>query len=243
MNALIIDDEQKGRNAVKNCIVNHAPDLTVLGEAENVAEGIKAIETHKPEIVFLDIDMPDGTGFDLLEQLPNINFKLIFVTAHENYAVKAFKYSAIDYLLKPIDPDDFSEAIAKLKSESRLDSIEEKVALLLENKNRFERIALPTSMGLKMVELTEIIHLKSDNNYTFFYLKGGLKILVSKTLKTYDNLLAEEGFYRVHKSHLVNISCVREYLNGEGGTVVMEDGAEIEVSRRKKEGLIQLLTQ
>ena len=241
MNVVIIDDESSGRKAVRNCIIKYAPDLTILDEAEDVKTGIFSILTHQPDIVFLDIDMPDGTGFDLLEKLPKINFKVVFITAHEQYAIKAFKYSAIDYLLKPIDPDEFVFAISKLKTENKLDDIEQKVALLLQNKIKLEKIALPTSSGLKMIALAEIVRAESDNNYTVFFLMDKSKLMVSKTLKVYDNMLVSEGFYRTHKSHLVNIRHIKEYVNGEGGTVIMLDNSEIEVSRRKKEGLISAL--
>lgn len=242
MNAVIIDDEESGRKAVKNYIVKYTPDLKIIAEADNVKNGLYSILSNKPDIVFLDINMPDGTGFDLLEKLPYINFKIIFITAYEQYAVKAFKYSAIDYLLKPLNPDDFIAAIKKLKSENKLEEIEQKVELLLKNKIKLEKIALPTSSGLKLIYLSDIIRCESDNNYTFFHLKNKTKLLVSKTLKEYDKLLTDEGFYRCHKSHLVNVNYIKEYLNGEGGSVILEDGSHVDVSRRKKEGLIKLLT-
>ena len=241
MNTIIIDDESSGRRAVRNCILNYTPELNIIAEAEDVKSGLTAILTNNPDIVFLDIDMPDGTGFDLLEKLPKINFKIIFVTAHEQYAIKAFRYSAIDYLLKPIDPDDFVFAVSKLTKDNKLEEIEQKVALLLQNKIKLEKIALPTASGLKMVALAEIIHCESDNNYTVFHLLDKTKLMVSKTLKIYDTILADEGFYRTHKSHLVNVRHIKEYINGEGGTVIMNNNAQIEVSRRKKEGLMEVL--
>ena len=243
MKAIIIDDEVSGRKAIKNYIVKYTPEIEIIDEADNVKNGLFSVLTHQPDIVFLDINMPDGTGFDLLEKLPNINFKIIFITAYEQYAVKAFKYSAIDYLLKPLNPDDFIAAIKKLKSENKLEEIEQKVELLLKNKIKLEKIALPTSSGLKLIYLYDIIRCESDNNYTFFHLKNNTKLLVSKTLKEYDELLSDEGFYRCHKSHLVNINYIKEYLKGEGGSVILEDGSHVDVSRRKKEGLMTLLTQ
>ncbi|MBI2280289.1 MAG: response regulator transcription factor [Bacteroidetes bacterium] len=242
MKAIIIDDEESGRKTVRNFIEKYTPDVEVVDEADNVKNGLFSILSNKPDVVFLDVRMPDGTGFDLLEKLPKINFKIIFVTAYEQHAIKAFKYSAIDYLLKPVNPDDFIEAINKLKSGNRIEEIGQKVDILLKNKIRFNRIALPTSSGLKMISVSEIIRCESDNNYTNFFLISGKKILVSKTLKDFDELLSSEGFYRVHKSHLINIQFVKEYIRGEGGTVVLEDNTPIEVSRRKKDGLIELLS-
>ncbi len=242
MKAIIIDDEELGRKAIKSFIEKYATNtLELIDEADSVKNGLFSILSHQPDVVFLDIRMNDGTGFDLLEKLPKIDFKIIFVTAYQEHAIKAFKYSAIDYLLKPINPDEFIAAIDRLKTENKIDEIEQKVNVLIKNKSRFNKIALPTLNGLKMVTISDIIRCESDNNYTLFYLLDGSKILVSKTLKEYDELLSSEGFFRVHKSHLINIAFVKEYIKGEGGYVILEDNTNIEVSRRKKESLLQLL--
>lgn len=243
MKAIIIDDESTGRKAVRNYIIKYATYIDILDEADSVKNGVLSIIAHKPDLVFLDIRMPDGTGFDLLEKLPGINFQIIFVTAYEQHAIKAFKYSAVDYLLKPINPDDFMAAVAKLESKNKLKDIEQKVELLLKNNNKFEKIALPSTSGLKMVAIADIIRCESDNNYTLFYFNDKSKYLASRTLKEYDELLSSEGFYRTHKSHLVNLKYITEYVKGEGGFVILKDGKSIDVSRRKKEGLIQRLNQ
>jgi len=243
MKTIIIDDESAGRKAIRNNIIKYATNFEIVDEADSVKNGLFSILTHKPDVVFLDIRMPDGTGFDLLEKLPIINFKIIFVTAYEEHALKAFKYSAVDYLLKPLNPDEFIAAITKLNSDNKLDDLEKKVELLLKNRNGFENIALPTSTGLKMVEIKNIVRCESDDNYTLFYITTGEKILVSRTLKEYDQLLSDEGFYRTHKSHLVNTLFIQEYVKGEGGYVILKNGDSIDVSRRKKEGLIHILTQ
>ena len=243
MKAVIIDDESSGRKAVRNFIAKYTSDIEVVDEADNVKNGLGSILLHQPEVVFLDIRMPDGTGFDLLEKLPQINFQVIFVTAYEQHAVRAFKYSAVDYLLKPLSPDDFIEAVLKLKKESKLNEIEQKVELLLKNNKKLEKIALPTSTGLKMISISDIIRCESDDNYTNFYLVDKTKILVSRTLKEYDELLSDQEFYRTHKSHLVNLKFIKEYIKGEGGYVLLKDGSNVEVSRRKKEGLLQVLTK
>jgi len=179
----------------------------------------------------------------LLEKIPTIDFKIIFITAYEEHAVKAFKYSAVDYLLKPLNPDEFIASVSKLNYDNKWDELEKKVELLLKNNNGFENIALPTSTGLKMVTIKNIVRCESDDNYTFFHLINGEKILVSRTLKDYDQLLSDEGFYRTHKSHLVNTLFIQEYVKGEGGYVILKNGDSIDVSRRKKEGLIQVLTK
>ena len=243
MRAIIIDDEPSGRKAVRSFITKYTPHIEIIEEADNVKNGLFSILTHNPDVVFLDIRMPDGTGFDLLEKLPKIEFNLIFVTAYEQHAIKAFKYSAVDYLLKPLNPDDFIAAVSRLETNNKLDEIEQKVELLIKNNDKVETIALPTTTGLKMIALSDIVRCESDNNYTYFHLVGAKKVLVSKTLKEYDAILSEEGFYRTHKTHLVNLKYIKDYVKGEGGYVVLSNGDHVDVSRRKKEGLIELLTK
>lgn len=243
MNVLIIDDESSGRKTIKSYITKYANHLHIIGEADSVKSGISAINLHKPDVVFLDIRMNDGTGFDLLEKLTVIEFQVIFITAYEEHAIKAFKHSAVDYLLKPLDPDEFIVSISKLKKESKLVEIEKKVELLLQNHFRIEKIALPTLSGLNMIKICDIVHCESDNNYTNFHLVDGSKLLVSRTLKEYDEMLSPMGFYRTHKSHLVNVKFITEYIKGEGGMVKLENGEHVEVSRRRKDGLIQILSR
>lgn len=240
MRTVIIDDESKGRQALRNFITKYALELNLIGEADCVQAGIELIEKEKPELVFLDIQMPDGTGFDLLTQVMYDDFKLIFCTAHDKYAVKAFRFSAIDYLLKPLDPDIFTAAINKISKEDPL-LMRSKLEVLNANKNDFSRIALHSAEGISLVNISQIIRLESSVNYTNFVIEGGTNILVSKTLKEYDEILSQQGFVRVHKSHLVNISHVTKYIKGEGGWVVMTDCSKIEVSRRKKEVLLNSL--
>ena len=240
--AVIIDDEKNGRNTLKNFISKYITNVKVVGEGENVQTGIQVINELNPDLVFLDIQMPDGTGFDLLERIKDINFSVIFVTAYDQYAVKAFKYSAVDYILKPVDPDMLIEAIAKIEDTNRLSEIEKKIELLLENKNKINKIALPSSNGVIMVPIENIIRCESDSNYTNFHLVDKKKHIVSRTLKEYDELLSDEGFFRTHKSHLINLKYVNQYVKGEGGYVVMEGGSEVEVSRRKKEDFLKALS-
>ena len=242
MKTIIVDDESSGRKTIRSFISKYAKNLNIVAEADSVSTGLLAINKHQPEVVFLDVRMNDGTGFNLLEQISNVTFQVIFVTAYEEHAIKAFKHSAVDYLLKPLDPDDFIASVSKLKKDTKLEEIEKKVEALIQNNHRIEKIALPTLSGLNMIKIKDIVHCESDNNYTNFHLINGSKLLVSRTLKEFDEILSPEGFYRTHKSHLVNIKYITEYIKGEGGIVKLENGDHIEVSRRRKEGLIKLLS-
>jgi len=240
MRTVIIDDESKGRMTLRNFIKKYAPQLEIVGEAEDVASAVKLIDEAKPELVFLDIQMPDGTGFDVLGLVEFNDFKLIFCTAFDQYAVKAFRFSAIDYLLKPLDPDVFVAAVNKLP-ERPDDHLAEQLEVLLSSKNEFSRIALHSSEGIHLVNISEIIRCESSVNYTNFFLKNKKEILVTRTLKEFDELLTPHHFLRVHKSHLINLAHVKTYLKGEGGWVKMSDGSTVEVSRRKKEHLMSVL--
>jgi two-component system LytT family response regulator len=189
------------------------------------------------------VQLPDGSGFDILELLPNLNFKIIFVSAYDKYAIDAFKFSAIDYLLKPVEPDLLIRAIEKSKKEDKLQSMEGKLNVLLSNRKNIEKIALPSSNGLELVKVNEIIYCQADSNYTLFHLLDGQKILVSRSLKEYDEILSSQGFYRIHQSYLIKLSFVKKYLKGEGGTVILENGKELDVSRRRKEGFLKAINR
>lgn len=241
--AIVIDDEEESRNTVINILNNFCNNVQVIAQAENVQEGKEKVESEKPDVVFLDIQMPDGTGFDLLDQLPEINFQVIFVTAFDQYALKAIKFSALDYILKPVNPQHLIDAVEKLKApETDLGLISKQISTLLRNKNGFERITLPTFEGLRFIILKDIIRCESDNNYTNFYLNSGEKVMVTKTLKEYDDCLSGEDFIRVHQSHLVNSKYIDRYIKGDGGTIIMTDGSQIEVSRRRKEEFLKRMT-
>lgn len=241
MKTVIVDDESKSRQTIRNFIEKYAPELFVVGEADSVESAVSLIEKVKPELLFLDIQMPDGTGFDLLGQLSYSNFKLIFCTSFDQYAVKAFRYSAIDYILKPIDPDIFIGAVRKIIREKSDNTTEDKLEVLKQNKISFTRLALHSAEGINLVKVENIIRCESSVNYTKFVLNGLPNILVTKTLKEYDELLSSQDFIRIHKSHLVNMNYIKKYIKGEGGWVEMHDGSKIEVSRRKKETLMQAL--
>ncbi|MDD3687396.1 MAG: LytTR family DNA-binding domain-containing protein [Bacteroidales bacterium] len=241
LKTVVIDDELNGRNIVKSFLEKYCDGVNVIGEADGVESGVECIIENNPDLVFLDIQMQDGTGFDLLEKLPKRNFKLVFVTSFDHYAIKAFKFSAVDYILKPVDPDQLVEAVEKVKAMAPADNVESKIDVLISNINSLEKIALPSMDGIRFVKINEIIRCESDNNYTLFYLTSKEKILVSKTLKDFEILLSGSKFYRVHKSHLVNLKFISKYIPGEGGYLILEDGSHVDVSRRKKEGLMQIL--
>lgn len=241
MRAIIIDDEKDCRDTIGNLLKLVSTDIEIIGEAANVKDGITLVNQNKFDLLFLDIDLPDGTGFNVLENMTNSDFSLVFTTAHNDHAIKAFRYSAIDYLLKPIDPDELEDAVQKVRKKSKLDNIEHKVELLYENlhQKKFERISFPTMNGFEIIQTQDIILFSSENNYTNVHLKCGKKILITKTIKVYEELLSNSGFLRVHQSHLVNLSSIVKYSNGDGGSITLSNQSVIDVSRRKKEELLK----
>lgn len=234
---LIIDDENRTRNLISKMIESFGYDVQTIPEGENVQSGIKAIKKHQPDIVFLDIQMPDGTGFDVIRSVPEKNFEVIFITAHEEFAIKAIKFSALDYLLKPVDASELKSALDRA-----LSTIEEKkegsqYEALAKNIQPHEkrRLVLKTQESVHVVELDQIIRCEADRNYTSFFLKDKKKILVSKTLKEYETLLSAHNFLRVQQSHLINITYVDRYDKKNGGAVVMKDGSEVPLSPAKRD--------
>jgi two-component system LytT family response regulator len=247
--ALLIDDDSNLRKGMKGLLSLYAPDIQILGEADSVKAGISAIEYHQPNVIFLDIQLGDGTGFDILEQIVQKNGSLschvVFITAHEQYAVKAFRFSALDYLLKPVDPEELSKVIDKIKKALTGNDNYAHIDLLLENirkkVDKFKRIALSTSDGIHLFEVSDIIRCESQDNYTKFYIKDRKPILIAKTLKEYEDLLSEQGFERIHQSHLINLAYLRSYIKKDGGYAVMADNSHLPISQRKRERLQELL--
>ncbi len=211
----------------------------------SVEEGIKGIHKLHPDLVFLDVQINNKTGFDLLKQFGEVNFDVIFATAFDKYGVQAFKFSAIDYLLKPVDADDLKIALEKLSHKFSKDEMSRKLDVLFQhsmlNKQGGKRISISTQTELVFLNTNEIVRCQSDVNYTIIYTKDKRKIVASKTLKEFEELLEEFGFFRVHNSHLINLSCIKTYIKGKGGTLIMQDNTEIEVSIRRKEEFIQRL--
>jgi two-component system LytT family response regulator len=247
--ALLIDDDANLRAGMRQMLSRYAPDISIVGEADSVLTGVEAIQRLKPNVLFLDIQLTDGTGFDVLEKLAEINGKItsqvVFITAHEQYAIKAFRFSALDFLLKPVDPDELQKVIQKIKAILSKSDNYAHIDLLLENIRRkvdhFKRIALSTSDGIHLFEVSDIIRCESEDNYTKFYIKNSKPILISKTLKEYEDLLTEHGFERIHQSHLINLAYLKSYIKKDGGYVVMADNSHLPISQRKKERLQALL--
>lgn len=247
--ALLIDDDSNLRNGMKGLLSLYAPDIVILGEADSVKTGISAIEYHQPNVIFLDIQLGDGTGFDILEQVMqrkgSLSCHVVFITAHEQYAVKAFRFSALDYLLKPVDPEDLNKVVEKIKKALNSNDNYAHIDLLLENirkkVDKFKRIALSTSDGIHLFEVSDIIRCESQDNYTKFYIKDSKPILIAKTLKEYEELLSGQGFERIHQSHLINLAYLKSYIKKDGGYAVMADNSHLPISQRKKERLQELL--
>jgi two-component system LytT family response regulator len=245
--ALIIDDEFQSRNFLIKMLQEYFPDIIVACQAATVEEGLKGIRRYSPNIVFLDIQMKGETGFDLLSRLPEINFSLIFTTAFDKYAIKAFRFNAIDYLLKPIVTGELIEAVNKVKhsgissqSASKM-QVEQLYEDMKNPKKIHDKIAIPTGDGFIVIPVNEIVYCHADSNYTKFYLIDKKCILSSYTLKQYDEILTAQSFFRAHRSYLINLAHVKMYKRGEGGEIVMSNGHEIELSRTHKDEFLHLL--
>lgn len=234
---LIIDDEARTRELIAKMIDSFGFDVETIPEGENVQTGIQAIEKHDPDIVFLDIQMPDGTGFDVIRSVTNKHFEVIFITAHEEFAIKAIKFSALDYLLKPVDLGELKASLEKALDTVDIKSTQPQFDALQKNiqPNEKRRLVLKTQESVHVVELDEIIRCEADRNYTSFFLKGNKKILVSKTLKEYETMLSGFNFLRVQQSHLINLDYVDRYDKKNGGAVVMKDGSEVPLSPAKRD--------
>ena len=243
--AVIIDDEEGARESLANILSKYCEDVEVEGKAGSAASGYALIKEKQPDLVFLDIEMPRGNAFDLLSKFEEIDFDLIFITAYDQYAIKAIKFSALDYLLKPIDIDELKEAVQKYREKSKFPSSAERLKVLMQNLKSDagnKKVAIPDSDGLVFIRLDEIIRCESDGNYTNIILEDNKKILACKTLGEYEELFSDENFFRVHRSHLVHLDKIDKYIKGEGGYVVMADGSQVEVSRRKKPEFLKQLS-
>ena len=243
LTAVIVDDVNQARETLKEDLATYCPDVDIIGEAEGVVSAAKLLKRVNPDVLFLDIQMQDGSGFDLLELLGDITFNVIFTTASDAYAIKAFRFSAVDYLLKPIDPDELIEAVKKAQTAPV--PTKDKVDILLnavKSKKDPTRIALNTMEKVHVVKLKDIVRCESSANYTIFYLANKRQLLVTKTLKEFDNLLSGVDFIRVHQSHLVNASYIKEYIKLDGGYLVMTEGSNVPVSTRKRSSVIQLMS-
>jgi two-component system LytT family response regulator len=244
--AIIIDDEQHNRENLLQMISGHCPDVDVVALCNTAEDGRERILAINPDLIFLDIEMPGENGFSLLENLPRIDFEVIFVTAYNHYSLKAIKFSALDYILKPVDTNDLIAAVAKAKA--KIQQKQENLLLrnLLDNAHRSnacKTIALSMSDKVEFIEISTIIRCESDSNYTTFFLKSGEKLLVSKTLKEYDELLSPYGFLRVHQSHLINLKEMKSYIKSDGGYIQMKDGSSVSISRQRRETVLKTLRE
>ncbi len=238
LRGVIVDDERRVREALAELIARYCPDVEVVGMADSVASAIDVVAAVRPDIVLLDIEMPECNGFELLAAFSPLPFKVIFITAYDRYALRAIKLSALDYLLKPVDPMELKAALAKAAamppaSRAQVDMVNEY------GEHGLQRVAIPTEEGFIFISLEKIVRCGSESNYTRLYLSDGSHLLSSRTLGDYEELFADAGFFRVHYSHLINMVHAVSYRKGKGGTVVMSDGAEIEVSVRRKEGFLE----
>ena len=245
LKAILIDDESNSRNSLRQKLLTHCPMVEVIAEADNGDEGIKAIEAHKPDIVFLDVEMPRMNGFIMLQQLEHRNFELIFTTAYDHYAIQAIRFSALDYLVKPIAIDTLKQAVERAQEKRQTDAPNQRIETLLYNlldeKNTNTRIAIPSMEGLQFVEIATIVYLEAESNYTFIHLDPVSRVTVTKTLKEFEELLPSHTFIRIHHSFLVNKNHIRKYLKGDGGQVLMSNGKMLDVARRKKEEFMKAI--
>lgn len=245
LTAIIIDDETSSRNSLRQKLTHHCTEIEIIGECENAESGIKMLTNKNPDIVFLDVEMPRMNGFTMLQQLPHKNFEVIFITAYDHYAIKAIKFSALDYLVKPVAIEDLKVAIDKATQKRKQSQGNERLELLLENlmtdKRELQRIAIPSMEGLQFVETGHIIYLEANSNYTCFYLINNTKITVAKTLKDFEELLPTSVFMRIHHSYIINKNLVKKYIKGEGGQVVMSNDTVLDVARRKKEEFMRVM--
>lgn len=235
LKAVIIDDEQSARESLTEIIIKYCSEnVHLIGTADGVEKGIELIESTKPDLVFLDVELSPGSGFELLDSLDNINFEVIFTTAYNQYALSAIKFSALDYLLKPIDIEELKQAISKANaknSNNRVEVLKENLKL---KDPKLNKVILPTNTGYFVEQLEDIVRCEADSNYTDFYFLNGKKITVCRTLKDYEELFEGLGFFRVHQSHLINISHIKNYIKGDTPQLIMSDGKNVTISRNKK---------
>ncbi|MFK7973108.1 MAG: LytR/AlgR family response regulator transcription factor [Bacteroidia bacterium] len=248
LKALIVEDEINSQELLKELIAEYTEGVEVVGTAQGVKEALEKIGELSPDLLLLDIELADGDGFQVLEQVEDPNFDVIFTTAYNQYAIKAFKFSATDYLLKPVDIEELQRAVARVvekQQEGDQEVSKERLQALISNlrnsQKGFKRIVLPTTNGFTVVDPKDIIRCESDRNYTFIFLTDGRKILVSRTIKEYEEMLVDFNFFRVHQSHLINLAFLKNYIRGRGGQVELTDGTVVDVSARKKADFMRRL--
>lgn len=238
----LIEDEERSLRMLRNLLNEHAPEVEIVAEANSVATGIAAIQRSKPDLVLLDITMPDGDGFEVLEKTSSLPYEVVFTTAHNEFAVRAFELAALHYLLKPVNVEELLTIIQRYRQKKS--SSEERISIAQDAlRNTLQKIVLPSLEGLVFVALSDIIRLEADGNYSLFFLKDKRTLLISKPLHHYEQQLAPENFFRVHDKHLVNLEQVKKYVKGRGGYVVMQDDTRVDVSARRKELFLKAITR
>jgi two-component system LytT family response regulator len=241
---ILIDDDQLSRKSLRRILEQNFPEIGIAGEADSVTSGLELINTVEPELVFLDIEMPDGTGFSLLEQLPNINFKVVFTTSYSDYAITAFKYSAFDYIVKPVLIENVKSTISRI-TEIPVLREKQRVEVLKRNLNpgfdSDQTIALPEINGFIIVKVNDIVRCEGERNYSRVFFTNGSSVLVSRTLLDFDVLLVPHGFFRIHRSHLINLKNVNRYLKTDGGMVEMKDRTQLPISPKFKDDFLNRL--
>jgi two-component system LytT family response regulator len=238
--AILIDDEPRGINSLQKLLELNCPQVSVLATCNNADEALEKINLLKPDLIFLDIAMPVKNGFDLLKELKEISFEIIFTTAHNQFMIEAFHFSAIDYLLKPVDDDLLVEAVVRVKKRISEKAGSKNVEVLLQNiqqrqSSRNMKLCIPSLKGFQVVELEDILYAEASGNYTNFHFTNQQMVCTSKPIHDYEELLVDSGFMRIHKSYLINLLHVKEYIRGEGGSVILSNNKEVEVARRKKD--------
>jgi two-component system, LytTR family, response regulator len=244
LQAILIDDEPKNNRILKKMLEQFCPQVQVTGQANNSAAAKELLLHAKPDLVFLDIQMPGQDGFALLDGFPGASFEIIFVTAFDNYALKAIKYCTLDYLLKPVNIAALQLAVKRAGEKQKMKNTSMQIEQLLVNLQKpaaMQKLALPSKEGLVFITVSDILRLESSKGYTYFHLRNGQKLLTSKNMKEYEDLLPADMFFRVHHTHLVNLNCIKKYHRGRGGYLEMEDGTAVELATRRKEAFLQRL--
>lgn len=243
INAIIVEDEINGLNNLKNLLAEHCEEIEIVGEATNIEDGLDLLidPTVKPDLAFLDINLPDGLVFQMLNQLRPLDFDIIFITAYQEYAIKACEYSSIGYILKPIDPDALLEAVNRVRPrrEAQTDRRLEIFNSYVNNPNAFTKMSISALDGIYFVNIKDIVRFEAEDNYTHIYLNNNERITASKTIKAYEDMLAPFNFYRVHKRHVINLNYMRKFVKGDGGYLIMDDNIKIEVSRRRRPAFME----